>query len=186
MFATHQKQIEEYAWHNPQHIVDVLAFARLTVRRQMPFAVRLAKKAWRVGVEAFPDEAGKKCYEQICEAAPFIWASGPSSESVFRKTLEISGFGMAKAGFVTQMLTGQLGCFDSHNLTRFNLKGGAFRIDAPWEVVEQRIKLYKALCNNLGSAYMWDSWCEYVAALYPKVYRDAEHLSEMHVEGVVR
>ena len=36
-----------------------------------------------------------------------------------------------------------------------------------------------------GSEYLWDSWCDYIAALYPKKFKNGEHVSQCHVDYLI-
>jgi hypothetical protein len=38
----------------------------------------------------------------------------------------------------------------------------------------------------LGTEYLWDSWCEFMADKYPKHYKNANHVSRLHLEYIVK
>jgi hypothetical protein len=185
MYKEDQHTIERYAWSAPEHIRDVLMFARLTVRRTLPRAICLAQAVYTNGVSAIPDRIGKRAYHAAIDASHTLYVGGGNSEMVFRLILSLPGFGMAKAGFATQMLCGDLGCLDVHNLKRFGLYQEQFSMKGHWVRVEKRILLYKSICRGLGSGYLWDSWCEHIAMLYPKVYTNADHVSKLHLKGII-
>lgn len=95
----------------------------------------------------------------------------------------VPGLGLAKAGFLAQMVYGLAGCLDTHNLRRFGLSANlctlrgnlkpptrARRINAYLEAVEQ--------CG--GTENLWDDWCEHLAERNPSRYTHAYDVSELH------
>ena len=96
---------------------------------------------------------------------------------------QIPNFGLAKAGFYTQLLTGGVGCLDSHNCKIYGVEKKDLSISGVSDALRQkRIRMYLDLCKVIGgSRYLWNQWCNYVASLYPKVWRDGFHVSELHV-----
>jgi hypothetical protein len=89
---------------------------------------------------------------------------------------DLPGIGLAKAGFILQMIWGLGGCIDSENQKLYSAKLGfdvvAGTIDkgASHETKLATVRQYQALvdvCSGggaTGSATMWDAWCAYIAA----------------------
>jgi|TARA_R110000803_G_C11948631_1_gene317433 hypothetical protein len=110
--------------------------------------------------------------------------------SIEEKLLELAGIpniGLVKAGFILQICIGEVGCLDVHNLNRFGLSASTFKLakNVTYATALKKAKLYVKLCKDLGgSEYLWDSWCNYVATKYPKVYDNGDHVSKLHLEYV--
>ena len=76
----------------------------------------------------------------------------------------VPGLGMAKAGFVMQMMFGRVGCIDVHNLRRFHkvsVKDVQFTKSAKVDTKLKKIDNYINICKgNRSTEKLWDSWCE--------------------------
>jgi hypothetical protein len=76
---------------------------------------------------------------------------------------------------------------DSHNMRRFGVKEGRFSASAfkslrTPEARLARIVEYCALVGGVGGgAALWDSWCDYVAALRPDRFQSGDDVSRLHV-----
>lgn len=172
-----QPTIAKYARGSAEGMLDVLTFVYLTVRQpieSLPAAFADVRKRGGASVYLW----GKK-------RAAFDYLQG-NSEQIFldlqklETTLErlvyvatLPGFGLPKAGFVLQLVWGEAGCLDTHNLTRYGI---------PWNSDKARIKgrkrdtqlrkaeSYLKLCEGLGGPeILWDSWCQYISELRPSV-----------------
>ena len=97
-----------------------------------------------------------------------------------RVVLRVPGLGLAKSGFIVQMLYGMSGCIDTHNLTRFNLHRRRFACGTK-ATDRRRIGEYNDMVGRLGgTARLWDEWCIYVADRDAN-YVDADHVSRLHL-----
>ena len=106
---------------------------------------------------------------------------------LMRDYLAVPGLGLVKAGFVVQLLVGEAGCMDMHNLARLGLDPDEFDIPKradPEEqllVINECIAHYLYMCEKFGgSEHLWNGWCEFVAETY-RTYDDAEDVSRRHV-----
>lgn len=88
---------------------------------------------------------------------------------LIREFLKVPGLGLAKAGFVVQLLVGEAGCLDMHNVERFGLTPEAWRIRKLTRTADQvreiddKIELYLGLCHTCGkSEKLWDDWCAHL------------------------
>ena len=104
-----------------------------------------------------------------------------------RDYLAVPGLGLVKAGFAVQLLIGEAGCMDMHNLARFGIEEREFVIPARRDPVEQLAVIDEAIEHYLytceaygGSEKLWDGWCRFVAETY-RTYRDADDVSQRHV-----
>ena len=95
--------------------------------------------------------------------------------------------GLAKGGFLCQMVGIDVGCLDTHNIDKYELPRDALRLrkEGAAATKARAINAYVALCDRLGgSAFLWGAWCEYVADLYPDVYASGRDVSARHVAYV--
>lgn len=90
-------------------------------------------------------------------------------DDLIREFLKVPGLGLPKAGFLAQLLVGDAGCLDMHNIERFDLEPKVWfirpRKNAAAQVreVDDKIALYLKLCQLCGgSEQLWDDWCEYL------------------------
>ena len=111
--------------------------------------------------------------------------------SLAEKILSVSsipGIGIVKAGFVLQLCIGKVGCLDVHNLKMFGFSESAFKFSKTTtkNTALAKARLYIETCEKLGgSEFLWDNWCEFIAAKYPKHFTSADQVSQMHVNLIV-
>tara|TARA_R110000765_G_scaffold32177_1_gene74978 strand:+ start:618 stop:1256 length:639 start_codon:yes stop_codon:yes gene_type:complete len=79
--------------------------------------------------------------------------------------MHVPNLGMVKASFVCQMLGFNVSCLDSHNLKRLGMNANFTKVPATMSDSGKRKKIavYVALCQEQGTEYWWNSWCDYVA-----------------------
>lgn len=105
------------------------------------------------------------------------------------------GLGMVKAGFIAQMLFGEIGCIDTHNLSRFGLrsektdqptwlKSSAYKDRRPVKRVALRETYLTVTKNAGGPRALWNDWCTYVHEKYPVYYISPDKVSRMHCEAL--
>ena len=201
MFDTHQAEIGAYAQHSPENMARVLKFVILTIRQplyRVPADMELIHDPHAPEEELAGVLFGHK-------AAAIAWIEA-DHEGVYQDLMAYHltddytaalaylaakpGLGYVKAGFVLQLCFGVVGCLDTHNLARFGIPDSAFaasKAKAKKHVTRMgHAERYVLTCQELGGcAYLWDSWCEFVASKYPDTYHDAEHVSALHVEAIM-
>jgi hypothetical protein len=108
-------------------------------------------------------------------------------EDLVREYLKVPGLGIAKAGFVVQLLTGAAGCLDMHNVARFGLTPDEWSVRKYVDPVKQlqeidsRIEHYLELIDACGgSEQLWDEWCMHLANKV-STFEDADDVSRRHV-----
>jgi len=102
--------------------------------------------------------------------------------------MRVPNLGMVKASFVMQMLGFDVACIDSHNLTRLGMSPNAVKVGAKLKIESKvaKIKAYVAMCQEDGTKYWWDSWCDYVAGNRANRLLDTgDVVSKFHVDCVV-
>jgi len=106
---------------------------------------------------------------------------------LIRVFLKVPGLGLAKAGFMCQLLVGEAGCLDTHNVERFGLTPGDWLIRSyvspskQAREIDDKIELYLSLCHLCGgSRKLWDEWCEYLNDTNSS-FESADDVSRRHV-----
>lgn len=107
--------------------------------------------------------------------------------AMMMRLLEVPGLGLAKAGFVMQMMFGRVGCMDVHNIRRMykvDVKDVMISKGAKPETKFRKIMNYVSLFQaNRSTERIWDSWCEQV--MYNKCNRgrfsSADEVSRLHL-----
>jgi hypothetical protein len=201
MFADHQPLLAEAASRRPAGLTAIAKFALCSIRMPLHAAVAdcrlLLRGETRVrsifgakvrGLD-WLDAHGADLWED-CERAYDACGAG-AEDTLVEHCMGIPGIGPAKAGFIVQMAYGLSGCIDTHNLTRFGLGhrhfderyGGGQKVSMPRR--RKLIARYNQFCYNTGgTAFLWDSWCAYVAERDPVNYRDADYVSALHLAPI--
>lgn len=193
MFKRDQQLIESWAGLSDRNTLDVGAFVLLTIKSQFSGVGNALAKV-RSG-DAGPLWGWKHLgYEYLHEHRKYYWKRAREAREgriwindLMRDYLRVPGLGLPKAGFAVQLLTGEAGCMDMHNLERLGMQARDFTIpkrrdpDDQLRVIDECIENYLYVCAQAGgSAKLWDDWCEYVGDLY-SVYDDADDVSRRHV-----
>ena len=194
MFKIHQPKIARFMRKNPDSFSKGCTFTLLSIQRQLHTIGNQFHQIDIDGVEAACLNGTKRrTYKEIIAMKGYLYEKVYSKEiSLAEKLLEVSGLygiGMVKAGFILQLALGKVGCLDVHNLARFGLSASVFKVnDKMTEATALRkANFYIKTCEDLGgSEYLWNTWCKYVADLYPKIYRDACHVSKLHVDFIIK
>ena len=192
-YRTDGLPIQSYAQENAEQFKEVVTFVFLTI--QQPFKgvpaqcqdVRdngiESRYLWgwkREGfayIEAHGAEVWQKC-NTLYREQPEGW-----QVAIMQELVKVPGLGVVKAGFVTQLCWGFGGCFDTHNLRAWGFDTETFKLPKSLKpsTVRQKIAVYLDVVERVGGTErLWDLWCERVASVYPKWYRDAEHVSHLH------
>ena len=184
MYADHQPIIAEYALASPAGFARTVTFVLATVKRYF-YNVHLV-----LDRPAYFTPAGQRGYAYVQCAAHDLWqfaTAGCATADRLRRYMDIPGLAYCKAGFLCQLVHGQVGCLDTHNLKRFGLSPTAFRVPNTTEASTERLRVYVTTCEVTagGPQALWDDWCHLQARLYPLVWRDAEHVSAYHVACIV-
>lgn len=188
MFAEHQAEIARRGRATPESFRRVCIFTLATIRVALPDACRATRK-WATSGELEPMAFfghkldGVAWLETNAAALREQTERATTSEELIESFLQIPGIGLAKAGFLAQLLYGRAGCLDTHNLVRFGLK--EFKMDkgVKPETRQRHIARYlNATAMQGGPEQLWDSWCDYVGRA--QGYGTAEDVSAMHLAAV--
>tara|TARA_R100000963_G_C4610121_1_gene80836 strand:- start:71 stop:658 length:588 start_codon:yes stop_codon:yes gene_type:complete len=194
MFKQHQPIIEKYARQNPDNLEKVLVFVLTTIQKRLSTCVAQRKQINILGVNAVCLNGRKqRTYKEIVATKAYLYDKIFSDDiSNAEKLLEITsiyGIGTVKAGFIMQLCLGEIGCLDVHNLKRFGLSPNVFKVSdkMPQSTAIRKANFYIKTCEDLGGCeYLWDSWCQYLAEIYPNIYTDANDVSDLHVNCIIK
>lgn len=200
MFADHQPHIARSGRASPEGWRRVAIFALSTIKTPLEHAARdLPQNASGdlqtrtifgfkpVGVR-YLDKHAERLWS-YCEHCCATLDGDELTDALVAAALEIPGIGLAKAGFIVQMIYGRSGCIDTHNLMRFNLPLRAFREIHPRSrsrTVMRKVRLYNETVEACGGTEtLWNTWCEYAARVQPRgIYREAsmaDAISALHL-----
>jgi hypothetical protein len=201
MFANHQPTISAYARESADNFARVAQFVILTIQNSL----EQVPADWDT-VDAGGDDAMGVLYgwkfaawhnvwekrEYLFTACEHAWTHAESERELAAAVVDLfahePGFGLAKAGFVAQLIYGVAGCLDTHNIVRFGLPAERFAKYKTFRTAKtrrKRLNEYLDTCEALGGCEaLWDGWCAYVADKRPKVYADAIAVSLMHLKAL--
>jgi len=107
---------------------------------------------------------------------------------LLREFLKVPGLGLPKAGFMCQLLVGEAGCLDMHNVERFDLDEKAWFIRprknpaAQVREIDDKCELYLHLCDACGGTEkLWNEWCEHLNDRV-STFEGADDVSRRHVK----
>jgi hypothetical protein len=195
MFATDQTRIAAWANKSPDNFARIIQFVIITARvplYRVPgelidaierpdestalwgWKTRAFRHAWNNRNEIF-----HHCQDIMIDH---------DRDALLTYLVTLPGLGLAKGGFVAQLIFGVSGCIDTHNLTRAGLHPRAFREFKPTATAKcrrKRVLAYHAMIDTLGGTErLWNDWCAYLANNQPKTYRNAEHVSALHCNAL--
>lgn len=181
MFATDNPHIGATARQSPSAHAKVCRFVLATIRvRFLPDVYEtFAKDDYTNRKVWFGHKLDGLAYISANEQALYDDAMAASDDSErIAVYMRIPGIGIAKAGFICQLVFGSVGCLDSHNLKRFGIPENRFRAKQSPKARAAQIDDYVECCKAIGgSEYLWNSWCELIADKY---HVAPEYVSQCH------
>ena len=112
----------------------------------------------------------------------YLFETCASEDAMLRVVTRIPGIGLAKGGFILQMIYGVSGCIDTYNLQRFGLDDQTFQAKGNWKRLHALVPAYNEFCRKVGgTARLWDDWCAYVSDRDSINYPSAEYVSRLHL-----
>lgn len=190
MYHDHQSDIRNYALLSPKHTLHVIGFVLASINQKFHRVESITHALRTTGDTRFFSERQRKGWRAICSEAlcihEFACRSDVTPYDAIHFYSQLPGLGIAKAGFVAQLIHGVAGCLDTHWLKALGLSKGAFNASGTTPRRRARmIGLYVDTLRDVGSCgYLWDTWCHTIASLYPDHYADAEHVSRYHWEAI--
>lgn len=198
MFTNHNKLINEYAQASADNLESVVMMVALSI--QQPWSsIGNQIKDWRehgtdsrfvwgnkLKTALYLQEHKDRLYSETVRIISEC-RGHERAKKLLRLYLDIDGMGLVKAGFIVQLVSGQVGCIDSHNLKRLKVSTSAVSISkgASEATISKKVNGYVELCYSRRSSWLWDSWCKLIADKYPKKFADASEVSEKHYTYLV-
>lgn len=189
MYDRDMPLMRAHALASDQGFCDVIAFVLATIRQ--PFSRVGAQMAdIRANGAAAKSLFGSKRagYQYALDNASRLRlavANAPDAVAAVDALTAVPGLGIVKAAFVAQICGHEIACLDGHNLKRLGMAESALKLAKSVKPATRLAKIaaYAALCaRHGGSAYWWNSWCEYVAGNRAnKSLSTADMVSAYHV-----
>lgn len=210
MYTTHQSQIQDYAAASPEHTYNVLRFVVGTIQTRFRDVPRIIDDVEQRGtcplLTARQHTALAFLWEGRHMVSRAIRERHGDSVDLMAYLTTLPMLGMVKAGFAAQLLTGSVGCIDTHNqriycprcmgqtpshdgtrcglcsLDKARAWKAAVRLDGQPARIYARVLDYVRICTLIGTATLWNTWCALVALKYPAIFPSAEAVSALHVD----
>ncbi len=195
MYRDHQPIIAINARKSAEGFKRACVFVLSTIRVGLPTAVAATRTYLKTGEREPGAFFGSKLdgLDYLDVHAERLWSlcehlsatlDGRELENALVDVLiDIPGIGLAKAGFIAQLIYGRSGCIDTHNLIRFGLKEREFRpipASAKPATRERHINRYNEFVEQVGGTEkLWDDWCAHVSSL--QGYGTPDEVSAMHL-----
>lgn len=194
------ESIREYAVQSADNTFSAIAFAVISAQCALLPTVNATRlvRAWTADTgkvktyAMITSEEKSMCSTGLSprkiESLTYLWEN---RTSIYTKYLEclaeinghliwwnycmdtLSGMGMVKAAFCTQLLFGELGCIDTHNARELGVK-------MPTGKSLKGRDLYLKLQSGKTSEQWWCDWCDFLAAKYPHLFEHGEQVSNLH------
>ena len=188
MFKEHNPRINDYAQSNAERFSRTIMMVALSI--QQPWS--------SVGnqIESMLDEGKASRFVWGNKAKTYEWLKA-NGEDLYQRVMdlettsermlaltEIPGMGLVKAGFIMQLVFGEVGCIDLHNIKLYGVepKRLAWSNSLKTETKIKKIVGYLELCQQLGgSEFLWDEWCYHLASKNPNNFVDGDQVSAVHL-----
>lgn len=198
MFRRDVKAIRAAASKSADSMAYVIMFAIVTANAPLRAAVNATKwlrshdfanLAFSDLTQADKSYMGAAMSGMKLAAVQHVWASRKSLYKHYQNMDALSfwnlavdtipGLGMVKSAFAVQMLYGELGCIDIHNLRELGLDRNAVSGKS-----QNKRNQYIEIQAVKSSEQWWNDWCHFVATKYSGQFRNGDHVSQLHAEAV--
>ena len=198
MFRNHNSKIKSFSQRNADNLALVILMVSLSIQQKwsrvghMLSSVKREKKdsiyVWGNKAATYDYVSTHKhfMYGQMRATMNSFYSDDLKAFKLMKIFLRIDGLGIAKSGFVCQLVSGLVGCMDVHNIKTYDIDPNSLVLNKNLiskrgiENNEKKIKQYIKLCHDYGTENLWNSWCSMIADKYPKDFVDASHVSELH------
>ncbi len=198
MFKEDQKVCQEMAADDIRYFYNTLMFVCISIREQTHQLESLMQKFYNGGRDTVLFGFKRETFNYIEQNLDSLFEryrswllAGPwekHSQRTWEKEvmlycLRIPGFGMAKAGFLSTLLTGVGWCADVNNLEWFGIDDRTFYVSPSTGYVNKcvRVDKYLNIGQRLGGTeYLWNNWCQKISEKYPKEFPKAQDVSTLH------
>lgn len=183
MFKKYNPLINAYGQENYKNMIDLIIAVILTIKMPHWMWPKMMEDVRKHGINSkYLFGFKRKTYEYLLEHGPELyddlmrlWRT-PKKElggtvqtkdgEMMMRLLDVPGLGLAKAGFVMQMMFGRVGCMDVHNVRRLykvSVADVTFSKASKLETKKKKVMNYVNLFTGARTTEkIWDSWCEQV------------------------
>ena len=193
MFTNHNSKINKFALESADNLAKVILMVSLSIQQNWLSVGDQIKDVEKLGIDSrflWGNKKNTYIYTQkhkhrLLGQVKAVLASSKSEKdkslSLMKIFLRIPGLGLAKAGFSCQLITGLVGCMDSHNIKLYGLSNKDLSLPANINspMYSQKITNYVAMCLKYGSENLWNTWCDLLATKSKK-WNDGYHVSRVH------
>lgn len=194
MYGSEVPQIRNYLEKGPEEFLSITAFVIASIQTPLIRVKEQVKSVKKLGSKS-PALWGYKrqSWEYVKEHQDTLYKHAlrapEKPQDSLLEFLGTPGLGLVKAGFLTQISGGDVGCIDVHNLKLYNIKPSLVKCGPNLSLTTKmkKVESYFNLCQELGGAEkLWDSWCTHVAARggHNRSLDTAEKVSRYHVESI--
>ena len=198
MFTNHNSKINKFALESADNLAKVILMVSLSIQQNWLSVGDQIKDVEQHGINSrflwgvkkntylYTEAHKHKLLGQVRAVLASKKPSAARSLSLMRIFLKIPGLGLAKAGFCCQLITGLVGCMDSHNIKLYGLdtKDLTLPKNTKSPTYAKKLSAYVDMCINHGSENLWNTWCELVATKSKK-WDDGHHVSEVHYNYLI-
>jgi len=188
-FKEHMRECQLYCQKSPTHMINAALMAMLSARQSWS---QVGEQMADVKVNGLASKYlfgyKRAGYKYLLDKKDGLFSRTLAQASNELELLDlwatVPGLGLAKAGFTVQLITGAVGCLDSHNMRLYDVPASLLRLPNTLSTHARRVKIevYRELCKSLGgSASLWEQWCLLMAAKYPTKFKSATVVSAAHV-----
>lgn len=189
MMNLHMRSCQEYARYDSQHMMDTALMVILSIQQSWDTVGEQLQNVREFGgMSKYLWGFKKDAWKYLRNNRHELYAESMTRNSdldLLDLWTTVPGMGMAKAGFMLQLMFGRVGCIDSHNARMYDVGISQLRLDPNLTLRTRTIKLqgYIQLCELIGgSEYLWRQWCVNMADRYPNKYDDQYDVSAKHIE----
>lgn len=194
MYADHMPQLREHGQASYAGFADLVTFAVLSVRQPFIKTPEQMADVRKKGLDSdflwgWKHDNYRFMHDKDEWAGPAIWHTVRDAklpEDALEALVKVPGLGIAKGGFVAQMMGHNVACFDSRNLAKYGIPLRKYRLDN-WRpmkdsTVRRKIENYCDDCREHGGAQVfWDDWCTSAAKDYAET---PDQISALHLAAI--
>jgi hypothetical protein len=204
MFKLHNPLINAYAQRNPDNLFVVVMMVSMSIQQRWSTVGDMLSDMVENKSQCVYLWGNKKStYKYMVTHKHFIHGQmmavissknltdHSKAMSLMNIFLKVDGLGLAKAGFVCQLVGGLVGCMDVHNIKTYDVDPKSLvlnkNLTSKRGLVsnKEKVRKYIKLCEDYGSENLWNSWCSMIADKYPKDFVDSNHVSEVHYTNLI-
>lgn len=199
MFQNDIKEINDFAQSNAVNLFKVAFFVRATIRNHFnsikDFLIDFSEKGNNSSIMrnyttkrflSYFKYNQEKIYNETISIIE-TYRDNPDEMAIKLIILysKIPGIGIVKAGFLTVLVAGVGGCLDYLNALTYNIPKAhrKFRARGTDKALENTARKYVAVCHDIGTECLWDSWCTLIFETY-RTWATPEEVSKYHFDCI--